>query len=112
MRMWMINPELMCMKHVLGEHYEIHKHLPHLYKGVNIHGRFNPIIQIQLNSLQSRHDKLVKYLKNHNSLLEVDEQKIKDNYPKYYDLFVDIEYNIKDLSSRCKECCEKINKGK
>ena len=25
MRMWMVNPELLCNQHLLGEHYEIHK---------------------------------------------------------------------------------------
>lgn len=28
MRMWMIDPKLLCRKHLLGEHNEIHKHLP------------------------------------------------------------------------------------
>ena len=26
MRMWMLNPELLCKKHLLGAHGELHKH--------------------------------------------------------------------------------------
>ena len=26
MRMWMISPEWLCRKHLIGEHGEIHKH--------------------------------------------------------------------------------------
>lgn len=105
MRMWMINPKYMCIRHRAGEHGEIHKHLPTLYKAVSVHGRFNPIVQIQLNALQSRHDKLALIL-NHNSPLDIDDYLIWKNYPQYYDLNVDIDHNIKDLSARCPECCK------
>jgi len=110
MRIWKIHPLFMCSKHVTGQHSEIHKHLPSLYKGVKIDGRMNPIIQIELWSLQQVHDKFAQYL-NHNSPLEVDEYLLWQNYPQYYHKKVDIEYNIKDLCDRCPVCRKKIKKA-
>lgn len=103
MRMWMIPPEYMCHKHLNGEHNEIHKHLPSLYRGISVKGRYERFAQIQLNALQSRHDLLAEYL-NHKSPVEVDEYLIFKNYPQYYFVNVDITYNVLDLASRCADC--------
>lgn len=110
MRIWKIHPLFMCSQHKSGQHNEIHKHLSSLYKGVKIDGRMNPIVQIELFSLQKVHDEVAKYL-NHNSPLEVDEYLLWKNYPQYYYNKVDIEYNIKDLCNRCIECKRKIEKA-
>jgi hypothetical protein len=93
----------MCGRHRSGEHNEISKHLPDLYAGKSIHGRMTPIVQVQLNALQRRHDELAATL-NHNSPLWVDEYLIWRNYPQYYDLEVDLEHNFKDLADRCPMC--------
>ena len=103
MRMWMLSPKLMCKKHIAGEHGEIHKHLPSLYKGIKIDGRYANIVQIQLNALQSRHDELAQYL-NHNSPLKINMELIKNNYPEYFYIDVDIEFNKQDLIKRCEQC--------
>lgn len=111
MRMWMIDPKLMCKKHRNGCHAEIHKHLPSLYAGVSIKGRMEPVVQVQLNALQRRHDELAATL-NHKSPLWIDEYLIWKNYPQYYDLTVDPEYNLRDLSERCPECRKLIKQQK
>lgn len=103
MRMWMIDPRLMCKKHISGEHNEIHKHLPSLYKGVSITGRMGPPAQIQLNALQSRHDELAQYL-NHKSPLDVDYELIRHNYREHYHTRVDPDHNLADLVYRCADC--------
>lgn len=107
MRMWMIDPTLLCRKHLLGEHGEIHKHIPSFRKGYKIDGRFDPVIQIQLNALESRHDELAaEMLKrgyNHKSPL-VDVPDLKAIYPQHYDKCVDIDISISDLMIRCKDC--------
>jgi hypothetical protein len=41
MRMWMVWPELMCRKHLLGEHVEIHMLLGALNKGHRVQGFIN-----------------------------------------------------------------------
>ena len=38
MRMWMLPPEMMCRKHLLGEHVELHMLLGSLRRGKNIDG--------------------------------------------------------------------------
>ncbi len=103
MRIWMLPTKWMCVSHRSGEHGEIHKHLPSLYQGVKIVGRMEPLVQVQLNALQSRHDELALTL-NHNSPLEVDDYLIWKNYPQYYDKVVDLEFNKRDLMQRCPDC--------
>jgi hypothetical protein len=61
--MWMVNPALMCNKHLLGEHVECHMLVGHLK-------RKRPITNyIRLNlleptNLRERHDKLALEMKN------------------------------------------------
>lgn len=101
MRMWMIPPEFMCKKHIVGEHGEIHKFKKSFEKQFKIDNRMFPIIQILPAEMKTRHDELAKYL-NHKS-----EYKLPNlNYlpEKYLNAEIDIEYNIKDLSDRCPEC--------
>lgn len=109
MRMWMIEPELMCGNHRSGEHGEIHKHMKSLIEGKSVEGRFNPVVQIQLNALQSRHDELALTL-NHKSPITVPETTIRNNYPQYYSRTVNKEENIKDLCDRCPKC-KKLIRG-
>lgn len=113
-RMWMLDPVLLCRKHLLGEHGEIHKHIPSFRKGHKIDGRFEPVVQIQLNALESRHDALAaEMLKrgyNHHSPL-LDIPNLALTYPQYYDMVVDIEISKKDLIERCPECRNNLEKG-
>lgn len=108
-RMWMLPPACMCGRHRSGEHNELHKHLPHWHRGVRIDGRMHPIVQIELHSLQQRHDELVATL-NHNSPLRVDDGLIRRNYPQYYGCTVDLQYNVQDLAARCPKCKTLIEK--
>lgn len=57
--MWMIKPRLMCNKHLVGEHGELHKHLPSLKKGYDITERF---IRGQISPADyvRRHDELAE----------------------------------------------------
>jgi len=71
MRMWMIEPGLLCRKHLLGEHGEIHKHKHCFDKKYNMNGRFLPFVAIEPLKMKERHDVLVKEMKlrgyNHKS---------------------------------------------
>jgi hypothetical protein len=64
----MIDPKLLCRKHLLGEHGEIHKHRHSFVKKHSIFGRIG---QIEPESMQSRHDELAIEMVNrgykHNS---------------------------------------------
>jgi Pyrimidine dimer DNA glycosylase len=113
--MWMVNPKLMCNKHLIGEHGELHKFLPSFRKGHKVDGRFNPIIQMQFQRYQERHNSIAKEMinrgLNHKSPLE----NIPDfslTYSEYYNKVVDIEVSIKDLKKRCEHCRERIKNVK
>jgi hypothetical protein len=107
MRMWMIDPQLMCRKHLLGEHGEIHKFLPSFRKGHKVDGRFDPIVQIQFQGYIERHDALAFEMAergyNHKSPL-VDVPDFSLIYPQHYDKLVDVQLAYADLMARCDKC--------
>ena len=114
MRMWMISPDLLCGKHLMGEHGEIHKFLPSFRKGYSVDGRFNPVVQIQLNALEARHGELAKEIdrraskgKGHKSPLK-DIPNLEKLYPQYYHKNVDTQVSLSDLIQRCPDCKERI----
>jgi hypothetical protein len=107
MRMWMIKPELLCNKHLLGEHGELHKFIPSFHKKYSVTNRVSPVVQIELSSYQSRHDELASEMlsrgMNHKSPLP----KLPDfSYlpSEHYSAKVDINISIKDLKDRCEDC--------
>lgn len=109
MRMWMLPPKLLCDKHLLGEHGELHKFIPTFRKRYRVDKRFSPIVQIQFKGYQERHDVLVDEMiergMNHKSPLP-ELPDFEDIYPQYFDKEVDIEYSISDLKNRCEKCRE------
>lgn len=108
MRMWMIKPSLLCNKHLLGEHGELHKFIPSFHKQHSVTNRVAPVVQIELSSYQSRHDELatemIKRGMNHNSPLPP----LPDfSYlPKaHFYAKVNTNISVKDLKERCGDCC-------
>lgn len=105
MRMWMINPMLLCKKHLLGEHGELHKHWHCFVKQHDMSGRFSPVVQIEPLSMLRRHDELAKEMLRRN---------YKHNSPyimpdvsyleQFLHLKIDLGYNVQDLHARCEEC--------
>lgn len=110
MRMWMIDPKLLCKKHLLGEHNELHKFKPTFEKHYSIKGRIYPIVQIEPNNMKIRHDELVKEMLargyNHKSDYELPDLSYLAHDEQYAKS--DKDYNIKDLMSRCSDCRERI----
>ena len=101
MRMWMVNPKILCRKHLLGEHGEIHKHRHCFEKGYRIEGRRG---QIEPNVMQKRHDELAKEMiargMNHKS-------PYKQPDLSCYNLngfVVDKNSSLELLMNRCEEC--------
>ena len=105
MRMWMINPKLLCRKHLLGEHGEIHKHRHNFVKKHNMTGRAG---QIDPYAMQERHDELALEMEargyNHNSPYEKPDVSYLGDMPP-----VDLVLNIQDLSERCSACRSRID---
>ena len=110
MRMWMIDPRLLCQKHLLGEHGEIHKHRHNFVKQHKITKRISPIVQIEPASMEKRHDELAREMLergyNHQSpFLQPDISYLQDNE---INAVVDIKLSINDLINRCPECAKRI----
>lgn len=108
MRMWMVNPKILCKAHLLGEHGELHKFLHNWRKQHRIDGRIagNAIEPL---SYKSRHDELAKEMiernYKHNSELEQpDFSYLTDEQLNYR---VDLEKSLKLLIEKCPACRER-----
>jgi hypothetical protein len=105
MRMWMIDPKLLCRKHLLGEHSEIHKHKHNFEKKHSIAKRIE-FGQIEPKSMKVRHDQLVEEMirrgYNHKSDYSMPDISYLNDYQMNFQ--VDINKSKDDLYNRCEEC--------
>jgi len=107
MRMWMVNPKILCQKHLFGEHVELHMFIGTLKRKISISGYIkNNLLEIL--SIEQRHSELLteiidrKY--NHKSPLIIN--------PDLYSYLSEYEINYKidkdkalyDLISRYPFC--------
>lgn len=110
MRMWGINPKLLCRKHLLGEHNEIHKHRHNFIKKHSIKNRIFPVVQIEPENMKKRHDELVEEMinrgYNHQSPYEQPDLSHLSNEERFAKISID--KSITDLKNRCLECTERI----
>jgi len=102
MRMWMVEPKIMCRKHLLGEHVELHMLVGSINKNKKLNGFIdNGLVEIV--SITERHNELVEEMNNrgynHNSSLPEFDLK-----PEYKECFVNREESLNELISRCNEC--------
>jgi hypothetical protein len=104
MRMWNVSPELMCRKHLLGEHVEMHMFLGTLNQGKKIDGYIHTGL-VEVHNIKRRHDDLAQEIVRrgyrHNSPM-------KDSSLLVNAGFVDVKRSYEDLQSRCRECRTKI----
>lgn len=102
----MIDPKLLCDKHLFGEHGEIHKFRPSFVKGFSISGRMSPVVQILPFEMKRRHDELTAEMerrtgKKYDSPYE---QPDLSKYSEYSGSNVDLDHNKIDLAKRCSDC--------
>ena len=102
----MIDPSMLCMKHLLGEHVELHMFIGTINKNKKLDGyRKNGLVEIH--NIQSRHLELVSEMKsrgmNHNSPLKPFKTL---NYG-----VVDIDNSYNELLKRCNDCRTRILEG-
>ena len=107
MRMCMIDPEIMCDKHLLGENGEIHKFRHGFEKGHSIAGRVRPVVQIVPSEMQSRHDELTAAMERRFGK-KYESAYAQPDLSKYADadirVSVDLGHNMRDLAARCEQC--------
>lgn len=110
MRMWMINEKVLCRKHLLGEHVELHMLVGHLARGRHVRGYVENNC-LELESVQSRHEALAREIANrgykHTSPLQLGERHFA-HLTEFERLSkVDKLAALNDLISRCPECRER-----
>ena len=105
MRMWMINPKLLCNKHLLGEHGEIHKHRHNFVKRHKIDKRIE-LGQIEPSAMLIRHNELVLEMKtrgmNHQSPYEMPDISYLPASQRTFK--VNRSAALEDLHRRCEAC--------
>ena len=109
MRLWMIDPARLCRVHLLGEHGEIHKHRHNFAKRHSITGRLNPVVQIEPESMQARHDALAREMvrrgyKHNSPYIQPDLSYLPEEERRAR---VDVSVSVRDLKARCKNCFNK-----
>lgn len=105
----MLPPELLCRKHLLGEHVETHMFLGSLLRAKSLGGFFDKKL-LEPESLLARHNELASEMTsrgyNHKSPMnsaEV-EQGLSDLPAEQRSSSVDPKQSLVDLSIRCEEC--------
>lgn len=108
MRMWMIDPRLMCDQHLLGEHGEIHKHRHNFVSKHNMSKRV-ALGQIEPKSMRLRHDALVVEMlsrgMNHHSPYEQPDISYLSEEDQLAE--VNVEKSLLDLIGRCERCARR-----
>lgn len=100
MRLWMVDPKILCRRHLLGEHVECHMFLGTISKGKSIQGYLDRGL-VEVHNLAIRHDQLAQEMinrgYNHQSPFPADYQGQKLG-------IVDRDKSLTDLIRRCSDC--------
>lgn len=110
MRMWMIPPKLLCKKHLLGEHGEIHKHRHNFVKQHKITKRIFPVVQIEPSSMKQRHDELADEMirRGYNHESPYEQPDLSHLWEGERNAKVDRNISISDLINRCPQCTKNL----
>lgn len=107
-RMWMVDPNTMCDKHLIAEHHETHVFAGRIRKRMPLDGWLAKNM-LEPAALQARHDDLADEMVlrgfNHDSMLVI----CPEDYLSADQLAVRIDRNTAEveLHSRCAACKEK-----
>lgn len=101
MRNWNIDPKLMCNKHLVGEHGEIHKSVANLRYTKKWTLSLTAKGFLEPQNFLDRHNKIAKEMikrgMNHKSPLDIADIDLPTGK-------VDINRSINDLMERCPQC--------
>ena len=103
----MVQPDLLCRKHLMGEHVELHMLVGSLNKGRSVKGFIRDGL-IEVQSVKDRHEQLVVEMTrrgyNHKSPLP--------GFNSFIAGSVNISDNIEELKKRCTDCKDRIKNEK
>jgi transcription-repair coupling factor (superfamily II helicase) len=101
MRMWLVNPRIMCRQHLLGEHAEVHMFIGTINRKKSVEGYLQKGL-LEVHNLFSRHNELVEEMKKrgykHQSEVE-EEWKTAVRAG-----IIDRKRNLGELINRCSKC--------
>ncbi|MBN1622678.1 MAG: hypothetical protein JW871_08820 [Endomicrobiales bacterium] len=109
MRMWMVEPQILCDKHLLGEHVECHMLAGHLQRKRRI-TNYIAFNLLEPRSLKQRHEILARQMRKRAMKHKSPLPRFSISYlPKeHQDYNVDAEKSLKDLVKRCPECRKRL----
>lgn len=114
MRMWMVDPKILCQKHLCGEHVETHMFLGTLRKRIKIQGYINNNL-FQPKALKERHDVLSQEMLrrgyNHMTPLTFSLSDIAHLTEVQQNATVNVEAAFNELISRCPECSRRYEES-
>tara|TARA_B100000686_G_C16422280_1_gene777795 strand:- start:85 stop:408 length:324 start_codon:yes stop_codon:yes gene_type:complete len=104
--MWMIDPIMLCNKHLLGEHVELHMFVGTINKNKKLDGyKKNGLVEVH--NIKSRHQELAAEMSsrgmNHNSPLP--------DFKEFIFGRVDVNNSYNELIKRCSSCRSRIIEG-
>ena len=109
MRMWMVNPKILCRKHLLGEHVECHMFLGAMQHNKNLDGYINNNL-FEVDQLFYRHIELSQEMEDrgykHKSPLNLGVY--VERRKNYKNVKIDTELSLTDLIVRCPECRKRM----
>jgi hypothetical protein len=108
MRQWMLDPRILCQKHLCGEHVETHMFLGSFKKKISIDGYIKNNCT-EPEAVSSRHDALVKEMldRGYNHKSPISEEELQESLEYLGDkryVKVDKKSSLEDLLKRCPEC--------
>ena len=103
MRMWMVPPEVMCRKHLLGEHVEIHMLAGSLRRKRSIEGHL-AAGQLEPQSIHRRHAALVAEMRRRGFKHQSPLPSAGRLTSRHRIARVDVAKSMNELATRCKDC--------
>ena len=106
--MWNVDPRLLCQRHLLGEHKELHMFVGAVQKGRSVAGFLYGLVDPHL--VLVRHNELVGEMRRrgyrHDSPLDVSPQLLSELFPGQYPVATE-EHNRAELAYRCQLCAKR-----
>ena len=102
MRMWNVDPKLLCRQHLLlGEHRECHALAGMILKGKKLSGtRYITDGLVEVHNIRSRHDDLVNEMIKRN----YDHKSALPEFVSWKEGDVNVVSNLEELYHRCDYC--------
>jgi len=105
MRVWGVWPAILCKRHLLGEHFEIHMFIGNIRNGKSLKGYIENGL-VEVHNLKLRHEELVKEMEFRGGVH-------KSPFPDI-SLWeagkIDVHKSLTDLTNRCFICAQNIKR--